>query len=741
MASSQGISTSKLTPISSTATQPLPSGTTKESTTPATLSSSTTTTTTRTTATSKKQNVSFSLNTNNQHNSTKSTRDNSNSILRKNQYFNHHRNHEPKDYQYTQKLAQRSVARAALHLGMESMTQDTLDVLADALLCYMEKVGSFMSHVVEKDGCVGDGDDDDDAAAQINQSNKKRGGSTSSSSLSVAKLVGGNRWSGHVNVLDVLHAIECCTSHTVNQVDFSEDHQKSLLSHQQGMRSIITTPHEQQNHHIMNNNFEGLAEFLFGKDWSSIGVRSNTIDNQNNANKPMEGEGTATNKEGANNDPSSTNTTLGTTNNQRVMGSKSIGKTLINKTITSSVSSTVTSTTKAHEGKQLPSSSPSTTSIDNDQNKKKGWNAPYPDEVPKYPLRRHIQSFDTLVKVDQACRDPFPLEQYRTNSKSKNDNNPMKQQRTGDSDKNNNNEKKIKSSLASMYDQHQIDMEERLGNIPHDVFQDGHTTFWGETPANTGISKGTAQTNTSSTNNSSSTIQQNLKNDEKKKDGTDTNKSNSNKRKRDNDDQDDPSTKRSKLSTGDTWSEVGNETTNVALPPYVPRFLPPFPPAHTYCQTSSSALGVKSMYTSQSKFREVLPSSSISMYGNPSSSSLGSKFDAINQTTNVKSALVSLGQNVRKSYWGAMVDDGTSSTTSKQGNTLKSIQLKTAKIKNLATSTLGDTTTGSTVGSAQEMMNKEVGGNASVVPVKPMSKASSVRTSRILEGSMDHSSL
>jgi hypothetical protein len=49
------------------------------------------------------------------------------------------------DEDYCKEISRRAVARAALHLGVESMTSDTLHVLGDVLISYMERVSSSFS--------------------------------------------------------------------------------------------------------------------------------------------------------------------------------------------------------------------------------------------------------------------------------------------------------------------------------------------------------------------------------------------------------------------------------------------------------------------------------------------------------------------------------------------------------------------------------------------------------------------
>lgn len=47
---------------------------------------------------------------------------------------------EEKDKQYSHEIAKRSVARAALHLGITSMSSEALDVMGDALITFLERI-------------------------------------------------------------------------------------------------------------------------------------------------------------------------------------------------------------------------------------------------------------------------------------------------------------------------------------------------------------------------------------------------------------------------------------------------------------------------------------------------------------------------------------------------------------------------------------------------------------------------
>ena len=54
-----------------------------------------------------------------------------------------------KDSVYSFEIARRAVGRAALHLGIDSMTEQTLDVMADVLLQYLSRTGKAMSILAE----------------------------------------------------------------------------------------------------------------------------------------------------------------------------------------------------------------------------------------------------------------------------------------------------------------------------------------------------------------------------------------------------------------------------------------------------------------------------------------------------------------------------------------------------------------------------------------------------------------
>lgn len=117
----------------------------------------------------------------------------------------------PHDLEYQILLTQRSIARAALHLGIDTLPSNTLTVLQDALTQYIERVGRVMANHVENSG----------------------------------------RSSHHVNVLDAIRAVEDCA--LVAAVDTSLS-SPSEEGGQQPKDSLVGYSGE----------WEDLVKFLYG---------------------------------------------------------------------------------------------------------------------------------------------------------------------------------------------------------------------------------------------------------------------------------------------------------------------------------------------------------------------------------------------------------------------------------------------------------------------------------------------
>ena len=97
-----------------------------------------------------------------------------------------------RDQVYCFEIARRAVGRAAIHLGIETMTEESLNVLADVLLAYLNRLGKTMSHLVESSG----------------------------------------RTSAHVNILDAFQAVEVVAAPAVQRLhlmDNSDDMQEGVI--------------------------------------------------------------------------------------------------------------------------------------------------------------------------------------------------------------------------------------------------------------------------------------------------------------------------------------------------------------------------------------------------------------------------------------------------------------------------------------------------------------------------------
>ena len=124
-----------------------------------------------------------------------------------------------RDEVFCHETARRAVARAALHLGIESMSVEAADSMAAILIAYLEQIGRAMATTVEASG----------------------------------------RSSAHANLLDALRAIEVCTEPAVAAV-FPDN------------AAVPQAPEAKQgdsdrHNHVEQMSWKGLAAFCFGKQW------------------------------------------------------------------------------------------------------------------------------------------------------------------------------------------------------------------------------------------------------------------------------------------------------------------------------------------------------------------------------------------------------------------------------------------------------------------------------------------
>ena len=127
---------------------------------------------------------------------------------------------QARDEVYCHLVAKRAVARAALHLGIQAMTAESLDVLADVLLQYMQRIGTTAAYQVEASG----------------------------------------RPSSHINVLDAIRAVELNTTAAVQHMHLPGELVADVPSAMGASAAVGTDARHQLG-------WKGLASFLFGPDW------------------------------------------------------------------------------------------------------------------------------------------------------------------------------------------------------------------------------------------------------------------------------------------------------------------------------------------------------------------------------------------------------------------------------------------------------------------------------------------
>ncbi|GKZ00912.1 hypothetical protein MPSEU_001042700 [Mayamaea pseudoterrestris] len=193
-----------------------------------------------------------------------------------------------RDDVYSHFVARRAVARAGLHVGLDSMSNETLDALSGVLLAYLERVGASIAASVQASG----------------------------------------RSSAHVNVLDAIAAAEQCTSAAVMNVHLPGNLESTSTTNASNYTEV------QQFHcnaAAQDKSWKGLAAFCFGPDWQTESF--DAADNE-------------------------VQLSLAHASSSATLGS-------------------------ARGGKLGPSS---TLQCNASQSTFRGWNAPYPDEVPRFPV-------------------------------------------------------------------------------------------------------------------------------------------------------------------------------------------------------------------------------------------------------------------------------------------------------------------------------------------------------------------
>ena len=144
----------------------------------------------------------------------------------------HHPNLYRDDTIYCHGTARRAVARAALHLGIECMTSESIDVLSACLLDYLERIGAMMANNAEAAG----------------------------------------RSSAHCNIYDAINAIELCSSaaastttssntmNGANNVDAADVADFGQSSRMDSFSKINLSN---------GTSWKDLASFCFGPNWNT----------------------------------------------------------------------------------------------------------------------------------------------------------------------------------------------------------------------------------------------------------------------------------------------------------------------------------------------------------------------------------------------------------------------------------------------------------------------------------------
>lgn len=245
-----------------------------------------------------------------------------------------------RDDVYCHLVARRSVARAALHLGVERMTAESIDTLAGCLLEYLQRLGAATAATAEAAG----------------------------------------RSSAHCNVLDILAATELCTTPMVATAASAHSHETATAgataaaskmaneSDSNAAASVVEDAEDDDADHAMEGHmrpasWKDLALFCFGPNW-------------NRRRRRRRFENTAS---------SSAGTFRATAEEMEANGTMSV------PSIQSAGGKVGPSTSTANENSNTVGTGGSSSIANNallatDSSPETGWNAPFPDEIPHFPV-------------------------------------------------------------------------------------------------------------------------------------------------------------------------------------------------------------------------------------------------------------------------------------------------------------------------------------------------------------------
>jgi hypothetical protein len=271
------------------------------------------------------------------------------------------------DATYCEWVARRAVARAALHLGIEDMTEEALHVLSTCLLDYLGRVGALTAAHAEASG----------------------------------------RSTSHCNVLDAIRAVELCTAPSAihaGQVESSttngeeeEPVDETAMPAETAVAAGTTTdstttttngdngsanPNARTKHPV--NSWKSLAQFCFGVDWDQQpphGGPNSSLSSSANAAAAMSGGGRGIGSKGA-----------------AVIDHDAVVATL---------------------------------------RKKGGWSAPFPEEIPIFPIRKSsLTSSSSRLEEEMPPLHSSPAAATTTTASSKDDDDGDAKMASADDDDN-----------------------------------------------------------------------------------------------------------------------------------------------------------------------------------------------------------------------------------------------------------------------------------------------------------------
>mmetsp|Transcript_15897 Transcript_15897/g.22649 ORF Transcript_15897/g.22649 Transcript_15897/m.22649 type:complete len:710 (+) Transcript_15897:283-2412(+) len=650
------------------------------------------------------------------------------------------------DLEFSKEIARKSVARAALHLGVEKMGSDALDVMGDVLLSYLERLGNVMATTVEKS----------------------------------------KRTSVHCNVLDAIHAVEVCTSPAAHQFLMSSSNEDFNPAQASTTATTVTkTALTPMNNGSMINGgmmpslgnlsqareWESLACFLFGNDWLSIPlpgeidgmIHQNGAGMGNAAIGASAATGTMMNHKGGAVVGMGNSNSNGSSSTSGIIGGISTaggGKQLQLKQTNAAVppisSGKLSSITSSNLATKTSSSTIIMTTTETlSKTEKKGWSAPYLESVPYFPLKssqfglanQHklpnsiSASFHSLVREEEACRGDMVCgtDHFHTLITEK------KSAKASSMEATKGKEETLPRSASAIAAESRI--ESQISGISDKIFLGKQTSFWGSIASNRDESAVKGKDDKETTTGASANLDNNdkdagkeaLSSNSSPKSGDNTKTGNDKKRIRFNDntsnDSDDKDLVDTKTDTNSTCTKINNKRRK---PSYVPSYCPPFPSAQKDKKSSldSSALISSSMLLSASikgndsivqSLKSKLKSKAFkNRISKPttlvSANNSEGENDIINQQA-VRSSLVSLEKEVGTAFWGTSWND----------NTQSDFAMDTTSCPSSKSSNAGSGNNKAMFGQAGLRQTKL----KSEPAIVPLGKSSESRISRILEGSMD----